>query len=260
MNFLYVSKKKQQNSVEAKLTGIIIVMIIALIIIIWRLPLFSFFASLWKGETFFLESASVAMGWFGDNVELNSRIDELQTENDMYKTRIIELEAKELAYYDLIDEIDISTSTDIDGMIAKIIRRPPFTVFDTYIIDKGESDGIKIGDKAYAYGMIVGEVKNVAETNAVINLYSSPREKKLLTFGTSSIQYEAQGNSNGVLRTDIPKDANVQNGMVVTAGDRNATLYGTVSAIEDNSDGATKAVFISLPFDINDTGWFVIKK
>ncbi len=258
MNYLYVSKKKKPQQSSAFWMLLVAVILIGGCILLFRSSLFSLFTSWWRGESSFIQSAGVATSWFGDKVELANRISELENENSELHGRITELEAKGQAYDDLVGEI--GTSTESQGMLTKIIRRPPFTVFDTYVVDKGSADQIAVGDAAYARGMPVGIVQSVTDANATVSLYSSPGEKILLSFGTTTMQYEGYGIGNGTIRADIPRDAPVSEGMAVTAADRAVSLYGTVKAVEKDPAGTDQSVFISLPFDIQNTSWLVIHK
>lgn len=258
MNYLYVSKKKQPKSLQVIWTLRLSVFIIICLLLVFGSTLFSLFTNLWRGEAHLSQEASIAPAWLGGKSDLDARVKELQIANDELRTRITSLEAIESTYYDLVGEI--GTSTKKDEILAKIIRRPPFTVFDSYVVDVGLDAGVEIGDLVLAHNIPVGIVKSVTKNNSVVNLFSSPGEMLLVSFGTSSTQYEAYGISNAGLRSDIPIDTEITNESKVTLSDREISIVGTVHAIDKDSDSTYQSVFISLPFDISNTNWLNIKK
>lgn len=257
MNYLYVSKKKKPQSSRAARIGSFALAAVVIGLLLWGKSLFSLLTPVWSAETYVTQSASVSTGWFTDKAMLIAKVNELQHQNDDLKVQLLEQSTRSQAYDGLAGIIATSTGNEI---LAKIIRRPPYTVFDTYVIDKGEDGGIALNDIVYAHHVPVGIVKDVTAHNAIISLYSSPGNKVLVTFGTTSPQYEAYGIGNAGMRADIPRDAYVEKGMVVTAGDRSMTVYGTVDGIDKESDNTNTSVFISLPFDITYTSWVTIKK
>jgi cell shape-determining protein MreC len=214
--------------------------------------------SSWRSESYISQSASLVPAWFSDKGELANRINELQEVNDNLKARVTSLEAIESIYYDLIKEV--GTSAKKGEILAKIIRRPPFTIFDTYVIDIGLSAGVEVGDLAYVHDIPVGKVKSVTKNNSTVTLYSSPEEKLLVNFGTSSSQYEAYGVGNAGLRADIPIDTEIVKESKVTLSDREVSILGTVHAIDKDSGNTYQSVYVALPFDISNTGWLNIRK
>ncbi|MEN9647288.1 MAG: rod shape-determining protein MreC [Candidatus Parcubacteria bacterium] len=258
MNYLYVSKKKKPQSSRAARIGSFVLIAVVIALIVWGKALFSLLTGFWSAESYITQSASVSSGWFADKAELIAKVNELQHINDDLKVQLIEQATKTQAYDELVGIM--GTSTKGEGTLAKIVRRPPYTVFDTYVIDKGAMDGIAQNDIVYAHDVPVGTIASVTAHNAIVSLYSSPGNKILVTFGTTSAQYEAYGIGNASLRADIPRDASVENGMTVTADDRSMTIYGSISGIDKESDNTNTSVFISLPFDIGYTSWVTVKK
>jgi cell shape-determining protein MreC len=287
MSYLYVSKKKSPKAGNGLWIGVVLVIAIIVMVIFFRSSFFSVMTSWWRGESNVIQAAGVATSWFGDKAELSQKIETLEQKNADLTAQLAMYRAKNIAYDDLVGElketeVEIITTTveiasttgsstqvtttapvipdiKVDGLLSKIVRRPPFTIFDTYVVDKGTRDGVNVGDLAYAHGVPVGTVKSVTATNAVVSLYSSPDEKILVTFGTTSLQYEAYGIGNGALKSDVPRDAEIAEGIEVTAGDREVSVLGIVVAIDKESNATNKTVFISLPFDISETDWLVIK-
>jgi cell shape-determining protein MreC len=257
MNYLYVSKKKTAPTPGGLWLGTLVVFILIAFLVAWRFSFFSLLTSWWRGEANVIQGAATASYWFSDKEYLSAEIVKLKNENADLQTRMLAFEAKIKAYDDLVYENGTSTP---EGILVKIIRRPPFTVFDTYIVDKGSDNGIEVGDTAYARNVPVGSVKSVTERNATVKLYSSPEEKTLFSLGTSSSQYEATGVGNAHMKAEIPRDEDIHEGEEVTANDRGVSIYGTVTAIDKETSATNKTIFIALPFDINETGWMIIKK
>jgi hypothetical protein len=91
-------------------------------------------------------------------------------------------------------------------ILSYILKKPPFTAYDSYIIDVGSKDGISIGDKVYASGnILIGTVAEVNRNSSKVNLYSSYGNKFDILIGNNDIEAVAVGNGGGSFTAIIPK-------------------------------------------------------
>jgi cell shape-determining protein MreC len=258
MNYLYVSKKKKHSSNRTPFIICGIIFIALILIFIFKGKIFSQMTSLWIGETNTLAATAETKYWFYDKAVLGDQIKSLEEERDNLKTEISIRDAKTALYDEFVTEIGTSTKEET-GKRAKIIRRPPFTIFDTYIIDLGADDDIQVGNSAYARGILVGTVESVTAMNATVKLFSSSGNEILVSTASSTMQFQAFGIGNGAFKLQAPRDAFINIGDTVTSVDRIIELYGIVEAIEMPEGGTEKDVFVSLPFQMNRTTWLTVR-
>ncbi len=105
-----------------------------------------------------------------------------QSENDVLKQRIQELEIEVQSRESLAVEtqrlrslLELKEQTDFDIMAAQIIGRDPSAWFDTMIINRGSSDGVRLNMPVVTKGGLVGRVSAVSFLTAQVHLIT--REK-----------------------------------------------------------------------------------
>ncbi len=105
-----------------------------------------------------------------------------QSENDALKQRIQELEVELQSRESLAVEaqrlrslLELKEQTDFKFKPAQIIGRDPSAWFDTMIINRGSSDGVKLNMPVVTKGGLVGRVSAVSFLTAQIHLIT--REK-----------------------------------------------------------------------------------
>jgi len=179
------------------------------------------------------------------SIELqNSIIKELQNEN-------IELKS--------ILKANASTSAP---HMYHIVKKPPFTVYDSYIIDIGKDTGVKPGDRVYAIGsVLLGEVVEISSNFAKVKLYSSYGEKFDVLIGKKDIQASALGQGGGAFEVILPKDIKIAEGDIVTVPDLGTTVFGIVRNIKTDPARAFSTILFSQPVNIYEQKFvFIYKK
>lgn len=152
------------------------------------------------------------------------------------------------------------SSTSTSPYIAYIIKKPPFTAYDSYLIDIGKNSEIKVGAKVYAIGnVLLGEIVEINGTVAKVKLYSSYGEKYDVLVGKKNIQAVANGLGGGAFEVVLPKDADVYEGDTVTIPDLDVSVFGIVKNIEVQSARSFSTVLFSQPLNIYEQKWVLIK-
>ncbi|MDP3962635.1 MAG: hypothetical protein Q8Q03_02095, partial [bacterium] len=61
-----------------------------------------------------------------------------------------------------------------DKLLAVILKKPPVSAYDVFILDIGDDKGLKKGDRVYARGdILIGEIAEVNGRTSKAKLYSS---------------------------------------------------------------------------------------
>ncbi len=108
-----------------------------------------------------------------------SNLRSAQTENDVLKARIQELEVEVKANQDLATEnqrlaglLELKEKSKYKVLTARIIGRDPSAWFDSSIIDRGSLDGVKTNMPVVTDGGLVGRVTAVSPLTAQVDLLS----------------------------------------------------------------------------------------
>ncbi len=132
-----------------------------------------------------------------------------------------------------------------------IVKKPPFTVYDSYVVDVKSSNNVMIGDRVYAVGnVLIGEVSEVNAGFAKVKLYSSYGEKFDVLIGKKDIQASALGQGGGSFEVILPKDIKVSEGDIVTVPDFGTTVFGIVKNIKVDPARAFSTILFTQPINI----------
>jgi rod shape-determining protein MreC len=156
-----------------------------------------------------------------------SNLRSAQSENDLLKQRIQELEVEKKGFEDLNAEnarlrglLDLKDKAKYKVLNARIIGRDPSVWFDSSIVDRGSLDGVKLNMPVVTDGGLVGRVTAVSPLTSQIDLIT--RDKS----GVGGIVGEVSGsNALGVVSGTskrsvvemryVPGSIDVQVGQVV---------------------------------------------
>ena len=166
---------------------------------------------------------SAVSGYFSSISNLRSA----QSENDLLKQRIQELEVEKKGFEDLNAEnerlrglLDLKQKAKYKVLNARIIGRDPSIWFDSSIVDRGSLDGVKLNMPVVTDGGLVGRVTAVSPLTSQIDLIT--RDKS----GVGGIIGEVSGSNalgvvsgtskrNVVEMRYVPGSVEVQVGQIV---------------------------------------------
>lgn len=141
-------------------------------------------------------------------------------------------------------------------VLAYILKKPPFTAYDSYIIDIGSDEGVEKGDKVYVYGdIVVGEIDEVFENVSKVRLYSTFGEKYDVLIGKDNIQATAIGRGGGTFEIIIPRDIKVVEGDTIVIPDISSTIFGIVGDVITEPARAFSTIIFSQPINIYEQKW-----
>lgn len=183
------------------------------------------------------------------NNELQKRVDNLLLENQVLSQDQTELERLRKLY-----KLDKKYS-DYDKVAASIISGGSGNWFNTFIIDKGTSDGIKKDMNVIAGSGLVGIVTDVGPNHAKVRSIIDDTSSVAVMFTRTSDFCMLMGNQkqieNGYISViNINKDAKVQDGdELVTSSTSSKFLpgitIGTVSDVKMDSSNLEKSAKVT---------------
>src|SRR5574343_28397 len=154
----------------------------------------------------------------------------------------------------------LNRSTASSTVIAYILKKPPFSAYDSYIIDIGTDHNIQIGDKAYSIGhVLLGEVKEINKSTSKVKLYSSYGEKFDVTIG-KDVEATAYGMGGGSFEVSLPRDTKVQERDIVTVPNIKVSVFGIVNKVIIDPVKTFYTILFSQPVNIYEQKYVLIEK
>lgn len=249
----YANRKSKNKPIIFVITFLLIVLITHTINPKFIPSIFSYlFSPFWKVES------DIRYGnEYINHADLIKKID--QIERDMqYKDALIksaELLKKENEELKSI----LNRKENKNLVLAQILKKPPYSFYDTLILDVGEKDKIEKGNLVYIGATIpIGIVDEVYEDTCKIKLYSTPKEKFDALVGPKNIEITAFGKGAGVFEAQLPRDAFISEGDMVSIPSISNSFVGVVKKIVFEPSSPFSTILFSQPININELKWVEI--
>jgi rod shape-determining protein MreC len=209
-------------------------------------------------------------GWFGDTLDAKDERDRLKTQNERLdeEVRRVTLENRQLRQIEGLQEQN--TEGGLDGYApvqARVIARSPSAWFQSFQINKGTSDGVRIDQPVVNSAGLVGKVKEVSDGNAVVMLLTDPDfgvSAQALESGEPGSVGPAVGDAGDLRFELVPNAKEVRRGeRIITAGTSTSAkvtdlsslyprgiLIGTVSRIETGEGELDRVIHVEPVADL----------
>lgn len=196
----------------------------------------------------------------GENAQLNQRIDELSFEN----ARLQSAKSENLT---LRRALNFQEQQDYEMIPAAVTSMDPTGFSQTILIDKGESDGVILGQATIVSpGLLVGRVTKIQSHSAEITLITDPS----MTINGEVTDSAARGLVKGEHGISLILDLVTQN-EVIKSGDRIITsglsgdfprglLIGEINAIKSSSSELFQQAFVSPVADLKNLKFVFLVK
>lgn len=185
-----------------------------------------------------------------ENDSLNSRISDLLAQN----ARLKELEHENTL---LKDELKITSDQAERRLVAaRIVARSPFSFLEVVTIDRGQADGVNVGQAATLHGNLVGKIVATAEHDARLQLITSSDAVIQARLQNSRANGIVRGGVQGLQLELIAQDVSVAEGEnVITSGLggalRPGILIGTVLSVSSKKSDIFQSVAVKPATDMN---------
>lgn len=137
---------------------------------------------------------------------------------------------------------------------AVVIKKPPSSPYDTFIIDVGDESGIKQGDTVIFGNVALGTVVETGKNYSKAELFSSPGKVFRGVFGADNITIEVKGLGGGVFESLLPIGTKVALGDDLILPSISPKVFATVEKIEEKQSEGFKRVLFTLPINAGQIG------
>lgn len=178
---------------------------------------------------------------------------ELKKENRRLEIENLTVESLRIENESLRQQVNYVKEDD-KFITAKVLSQPPFSPYDTFIIDVGSND-VTVGDPVYYLGVLIGSIEESHSYNSIVRLKSSPEQTFFVTVADQNV--EARGIGSGGFVLLLPKDFFVEPGQVIFV---ESNPIGQIDNIENDETGAFINVYFRFPFNINSVDFVQVYK
>lgn len=124
--------------------------------------------------------------------------------------------------------------TTSDRVTARVIAQPSRLTYDLMQIDKGASDGIKIGAPVFlGFDTVIGVVVHATEHYSFVDLVTTPGFESTAYVVGPNIFATLEGVGGGVARVKVPQGVSLREGNLVLLPSIESGVYGEINSIEN---------------------------
>lgn|SRR3989344_3030873 len=145
---------------------------------------------------------------------------------------------------------DFSSLKDDTRASVSVLKKPPLSGFDAFVLQGGENMGIYEGDLVVRQNILLGKIVAVYGNISIASFFSSPESVFPVMVGPNRIQTEARGRGGGNFTIRLPKDVKVIEGDLVIFPDIPKLAVGKVEIIETDPLSSFQSIFWRTPINI----------
>jgi rod shape-determining protein MreC len=190
------------------------------------------FSPVQAGASKVLSPVRDVANWVSDTLRAKSNVDKLRQENNRLNMEVATLKTEEQQNRQLTAEVGLNQTVGIRNyhpVGANVIVRDPSLWYQQVEVDAGSDEGVEQGDPVLADGGLVGNVKAVDASVAIVTLITdhdlAVAAQVTNNAGDQGILSPSVGSPNQLLLEDLPGRAQISPGQqVVTAGFKSGSL------------------------------------
>ena len=141
--------------------------------------------------------------------------------------------------------------TSKSRVLSRVLSKPPYSPYDTFVVDVGSNEGILQGSKVYlSDNIIIGVVKNVTSQTTLVELFSSGSLKQEAVLSRTGESFTLVGQGGANFKIEVPKDTDILWGDVFVYPNMQHYVLGSVYYIDVNSQSSFKTVYLRIPGNV----------
>lgn len=189
----------------------------------------------------------------------------LTAENRQLEANLANLKEVEHENIILRQELGFVNDKNIEFIPSQLIGRTVGGASKELIINRGQSDGVNVGQVVMAQGYLIGLVSRVDQGQSQFTLLSNPRSLIPVLIQESRASGLLSGGIGGLTLTDLLIDAQVKVGdTVVTSGLGGGLVggvpIGKVSNVTERPGDITKKATVLSPIDVSKLEMVFVRK
>lgn len=189
--------------------------------------------------------------YFKFKKELSAANESLKQENQKLKSELLEASSLKNQNKELLELL--GRMPEGKFITASVLFRPPYSDFDTFVIDAGKKEGIARGMKVLTYGgIMLGEISEVFDSKSIVSLYSYGGNKINVVLENPPVLGIAEGKGGENFELVLPKEADAREGERVLTEDTKPFILGEITKIEQKEGDLFKKAYFRYPINLNE--------
>jgi len=186
-------------------------------------------------------------------------------ENNTLQSRIkimqLQLHSRNVLYEEnkTLKEL-LGRGTAENMLLAAILSRPHSSLYDTFVIDIGQNDGVLEGARVVVSGdIVIGEIDTVFKNTSLVTLFSTPGVETEIVIGLQQIVATAIGRGGGNFIAQLPRDVGVEEGDSIVIPGVSIKLFGIVETIEVDITQPFQTILFKNPVNMAEIKWVQVQ-
>lgn len=215
---------------------------------------------LWSVRDASTRGFSGFLNFFSFKSTLRKENENLREELFALRVRESEFNQMQTKYQDLKALLgDTASSTVRKTTLARVLSKPPFTPYDSFVIDKGSDDGVLVGSVVYANdALVIGRISSVTSHVSFVTLFSSGGEEQEFSVSRTGVSVSVAGKGGGNFEMYVPKDFDIVIGDQLVELSSDTSVVAAVYAVDESSQNSFKKVYARVPKPIFQSKWVLI--
>lgn len=254
MNYPLKSKRNPSSS-KRRLFAASVIAVLFLSLFLFAHPFFSDifkigFQPFFAARNFILERADFLSAFFVPRAKLDEENRILKGQIESLKFDRIKIEVFRFENARLRELLNEPAGIQ-EGRLVAVLSRPPYTPFDTLIIDAGAQDTIEKDGSMVYLGVYLGRIIAVETRTSQVLLASAPGEitQAFVVRTGESVRLEGRGDGNFVAL--LPKAFDVVKGDILQISSLENLIVAEVGHIDTDPASSFQAVYLKSPVNIN---------
>jgi len=165
------------------------------------------------------------------------------------------ISAENLELKNLLGRKEINRSE----ILTRVISGPNQTPFDTILIDRGEENGIKIGDRVVALGSVaIAQITEVFTNTARATLFSFPGKSADALIGDSGVITTAIGRGGGNFEAKLPREVEVKSGDAIVIPEIDSHAFAVVEDVLLKPTDSFQTIYFKNPVNVSELDWVTV--
>ena len=146
---------------------------------------------------------------------------------------------------ELKENLGINTN---ERVVGNILSKPPFSPFDTFVINIGLDHGVGLGNKVYiSDSIILGIISNVTKNTSIVKLFSSSAEVSGAVSSRTGATYSLKGNGGANFQIEVPRETDILWGDTFLYPGRTDSVLAVVYFVDSSSQSSFKTINLRIP-------------
>lgn len=189
---------------------------------------------------------------------LVAKVNELQTTLEANNARIDNVTILENENTQLKSELGRDPKPS--GVLAHLLTVPNRSFYDTFVIDAGSVEGIRVDQQVYAFNTIaLGVVSSVTEHSAVVTLFSAAGRETTGTAVGTDVSVTLIGRGAGEYEVRMPRDVHFEIGSSIALQSIYPSVLATVQKIMTDPRDPFQRLLAKAPINLTALKWVIVR-